>query len=113
MKGYGAKCLGDYNAKTTVGNKIVIWTCTAGAAQNITFAANSELLVVNGCVTGATTAVLGKCAGATSQEWTRRSNGEYVLKSNGKCLTAPSANNGTQLTLAACANTANQHWSLP
>jgi serine protease len=114
MKGYDAKCLGDYNGSTTVFNKIVIWTCTAGAAQNITFAANSELLVVGGCVTGTTaTAVLGKCAGATSQEWTRLSNGEYVLKSNGKCLTAPSATNGRQLTLAACANTANQHWAWP
>jgi serine protease len=113
MKGYSSKCLADYNASTTIFNKIVIWTCTAGAAQNITFAANSELLVVGGCVTGGTTAVFGKCAGATSQEWTRRSNGEYVLKSNGKCLTAPSANNGTQLTLAACVNTANQHWALP
>jgi Ricin-type beta-trefoil lectin domain/Putative Ig domain len=113
MKGYSSKCLGDYNAKTTAGNKIVIWTCTAGAAQNITFATNTELLVVGNCVTGTTTAFLEPCIGATSQEWTRQSNGEYVLKSNGKCLTAPSANNGTQLTLAACENTANQHWSVP
>jgi len=113
MKGYDAKCLGDYNAKTTAGNKIVIWTCVAGPAQNITFAANSELLVVGHCVTGTTTAFLEPCVGATSQEWTRQSNGEYVLRSNGKCLTAPSANNGTQLTLAACANTANQRWTLP
>jgi serine protease len=113
MKGYDAKCLGDYNAKTTAGNKIVLWTCVAGPAQNITFAANSELLVVGGCVTGTTTAFLEPCVGATSQQWTRQSNGEYVLRSNGRCLTAPSANNGTQLTLAACANTANQHWALP
>jgi hypothetical protein len=84
-----------------------------GAAQTITFAANTELLVVGDCVTGATTAFLEPCIGATSQEWTRQSNGEYVLKSNGKCLTAPSANNGTQLALAACANTANQHWAVP
>ena len=113
MKGYSSKCLGDYNASTTAGNKIVIWTCAAGAAQNITFATNTELLVVGDCVTGTTTAFLEPCTGATSQEWTRQSNGEYVLKSNGKCLTAPSANNGTQLTLAACENTANQHWSVP
>jgi len=113
MKGYDAKCLGDYSAKTTAGNKIVICTCAAGAAQNITFATNTELLVVGDCVTGTTTAFLEPCIGATSQEWTRQSNGEYVLKSNGKCLTAPSAGNGTQLTLAACENTANQHWSVP
>jgi len=113
MKGYSSKCLDDKNASTTAFNKIVIWTCAAGAAQNITFAANGELVVVGGCVTGAPNAVLGKCAGATSQHWTRLSNGEYVLYSNGKCLTAPSATNGTQLTLAACANTANQHWGWP
>jgi serine protease len=113
MKGYASKCVGDLNAKTTVFNKIVIWTCAAGAAQSITFLANNELQVVGKCVTGAPNAVLGTCAGATSQEWTRLSNGEYVLKSNGKCLTASSAVNGTQLTLAACANTAKQHWTVP
>jgi len=85
----------------------------SSAAQNITSASNNELLVVGNCVTGTTTAFLEKCVGATSQEWTRQSNGEYVLKSNGKCLTAPNANSGTQLTLAACENTANQHWAVP
>jgi len=113
MKGFDSKCLGDYQAKTTPGTKIVIWTCEAGAAQNITFAANDELLVVGNCVTGTTTAFLQVCKGATSQEWTRLSNGEYVLKSNGECLTDPSATNGTQLTLAACKNTGNQRWALP
>jgi hypothetical protein len=113
LKGYDSKCLGDYNAKTTVGNKIVIWTCAAGAAQTITFAANSELQVVGSCVTGTATLVLGRCAAAASQEWTRLSNGEYVLKSNGRCLTAPSATNGTQLTVTACKDTANQKWALP
>jgi len=113
MKGYSSKCLGDSGGKTTAGNKIVIWTCTAGAPQYITFASNNELQVVGNCVTGTTTAFLEKCVGATSQEWTRQSNGEYVLKANGKCLTAPNANNGTQLTLAACENTANQHWAIP
>jgi hypothetical protein len=113
LKGYDSKCLGDYNASTTVGNKIVLWSCAAGAAQTITFAANNELQVVGSCVTGGTTAILGRCAGAASQEWTRLSNGEYVLKLNGECLTAPSANNGTQLTLAACKDTANQQWALP
>ena len=44
-------------------------------------------------------------------------NGEYVLKSHGGklCLTDPAkaTKNGTQLTAATCANTANQHWTLP
>ena len=53
--------------------------------------------MVGDCVTGTTTAFLEPCIGATSQEWARQFDGEYVLKSNGKCLTAPSANYGTQL----------------
>ncbi len=42
-------------------------------------------------------------------------NGEYVLAASGKCLTDPASSkaNGTKLGLAACKNTANQHWSLP
>jgi hypothetical protein len=36
-----------------------------------------------------------------------------MLRSNGQCLTAPNANNGTQLTLAACENTADQQWAVP
>ena len=47
--------------------------------------------------------------------WQRTSGGEYVVKSTGRCLTDPASRkaNGTQLTLAACKNSANQHWTLP
>jgi hypothetical protein len=113
VKQANGKCLDDSNDLTTAGNKIQIYTCNTSSAQQVTFAANHELQVVGSCVTGTTSTVLEPCTGATSQMWTRQSNGEYVLKSNGDCLTDPSSTNRTQLVLAACANTASQHWSLP
>ena len=113
VKQANGKCLDDSNDATTAGNKIQVYTCNTSSAQQVTFAANHELQVVGSCVTGTTTAALEPCTGATSQMWTRQSNGEYVLKSNGECLTDPSSTNRTQLVLAACANTASQHWSLP
>ena len=57
--------------------------------------------------------VLYACDGTATELWTRHSNGEYVIRYNGQCLTEPSANNGSQLTLATCKDTTRQHWSLP
>jgi hypothetical protein len=113
VKGYASKCVDDTSGRITSGNKIQIWTCNGGAAQRITFTASRQLQVVGRCITGGSTAYLEPCSSATNENWTRLSNGEYVLKSNGRCLTEPSTTNGKQLTLAACRNTANQHWSLP
>lgn len=113
VKQANGKCLDDSNDLTTAGNKIQIYTCNTSTAQQVTFAASRELQVVGSCVTGTTKTALEPCTGATSQQWTRLSNGEYVLKSNGECLTDPSSNNRTQLVLAACKNTASQRWSLP
>jgi serine protease len=112
VRGQG-KCANDAGGLTRNGNPIVLWTCNGKAAQRITFAANRELRVAGKCITGGRTAFLEPCKAAASQSWTRRANGEYVLAVNGKCLTAPAKGNGTRLALAACKNTANQHWSLP
>jgi ricin-type beta-trefoil lectin protein len=61
--------------------------------------------------------ILYTCTRAENDRWTHRSNGEYVLESQGGklCLTDPgqSTRNGTQLTVATCKNTTNQHWTLP
>ena len=115
VKGYASKCVDDFSGHTANGTKIDIWSCTGGNQQKIVFAANGELQVLGKCVTGGSTAFLEPCAATTNQVWTRQANGEYVLKSTGKCLTDPgnSTTNGKQLALAACTNTANQHWSLP
>jgi hypothetical protein len=114
IKGWASKCVADYQAKTTPYSRIVLWPCAATASMNITFLANRELLVVGRCITASgTKVVIGVCAGAASQTWTRQSNGEYQLKSNGMCLTAPGQTTGLQLVLAACKNAGNQRWSLP
>ena len=83
--------------------------------MNITFGSNNQLSVVGRCITGTSTVFIEPCsaAGAKYRHWTRLSNGEYVLQSNGLCLTAPGQANGLQLLMAACKNTGNQHWGLP
>jgi membrane-bound inhibitor of C-type lysozyme len=115
IKGWASKCVADYQAKTTAGARIVLWPCAATASMNITFGSNNQLSVVGRCITGTTTVFIEPCsaAGAKWQHWTRLANGEYVLQSNGKCLTAPGQTNGLQLVMAACKNAGNQRWSLP
>ena len=51
--------------------------------------------------------------GASTRVWTHPSNGEYVLKSNGLCLTDPGSSKtaGTVQQIQACVGTANQKWS--
>jgi hypothetical protein len=115
MTGFDAKCVDDAGGHTANGNKIDISTCNGRAQQKLQFLSNSELKVLGKCVTGGTTAALEPCSGAADQLWVRHGNGEYVLKANGKCLTDPhlSKKDGTQLTLAGCADNVNQRWSLP
>lgn len=115
VKGYDAKCADDTSSRTTAGNKIQLWTCNGGTSQKIIFAASGELQVVRNCITAGTTATLQRCAGTAAQTWTHQANGEYVVKSTGRCLTDPnnSKTNGTQLRISSCTNAADQHWSLP
>ena len=115
IKGYASKCVDDHGGSTSNGNMIDLSACNGWGRQLITFTASRELQVLGKCVTGGNTAFLEPCTGASDQIWTRQSNGEYVLASSGKCLTDPSNStaNGTRLTMAACVNTANQHWNLP
>jgi hypothetical protein len=115
VKGYASKCADDYRSRRSNGNKIDIWTCDGLARQSITFTASRELQVAGKCITSSRgRAVLERCTGASDQTWTRRSNGEYVVKS-ADCLTDPgkSRKNGTQLRLETCASAADQRWSLP
>ncbi|HTR91206.1 MAG TPA: ricin-type beta-trefoil lectin domain protein [Trebonia sp.] len=114
IKGFAAKCVDDYLGHTTNG-KIDLWSCDGKSQQQITFAANGELMLLGQCVTAYQNALLKPCSAAASQVWQRTSGGEYVVKSTGRCLTDPASRkaNGTQLTLAVCKNSANQHWTLP
>ena len=115
VSGYGAKCVDDYAGRTANGTKIDLWACDGKRQQQVTFAADGELRLNGKCVTASTRVYQEPCKDAADQVWTRRSNGEYALKSNGLCLTDPfgSTVNGTQLTVTACRNLARQHWALP
>ena len=121
IKGYAGKCLADYNGITTPGNKINIWTCTGSGAQRWVFTSKGSLEVLGKCATdvfgkgAGAELVLSPCTGAKNTLWTHRSNGEYVLKLNGQCLTDTgwSKTNGTQVTLQACKDSTSQRWSLP
>ena len=115
VRGYAGKCADATRGRNSNGNRIDIWSCTGKAPQQFTFAANRELQLLGKCVTGGNTAFLEPCNDAADQAWTRLPNGEYRLAASGKCLTDPGSStaNGTGLTLAACKNTASQHWSLP
>jgi Ricin-type beta-trefoil lectin domain/Putative Ig domain len=117
VKGPSSKCLDDASGKTANGTRIDLWGCLNQSRQKVTFNYSGELAVVGKCVTLAnsrsTTLTLQPCKAASNQKWKRGSSGEYVLATNGRCLTAPRTSNGTQLTVAACKNSSSQHWSLP
>ena len=116
IRGYGSKCVDDLNGSTTAGNKIDLSTCTGGSSQRITLTANYKLQVLGNCITaGSSTVVLEPCGSSPSGAWKYLPNQEWVNQATGKCLTDPnnSTANGTQLIVATCANTANQHWTMP
>ena len=115
MKGTWSKCVDDWGGITKSGAKIDLFYCDGTGPQWITFAGNGELRVDAHCITGGRLAYIEPCRGTRNQVWTRLANGEYVLKSNGKCLSDPgnSRRDGTQLRLLTCKGTVNQRWSLP
>ena len=120
IKGVHGRCLDDFGSGTANGNKVDIWACNGTGAQTWTFSAGA-LSVFGKCLDDSNqggngaTLVIWTCNGHKAQTWTHRSNGEYVLKLNGQCLTDPSGSsvNGTQVQVRKCQNFKDQHWSLP
>jgi hypothetical protein len=121
ITGYDALCLDDYGGGTSDGNKVDVWQCNNTSSQAWTLNTNKTLTVDGVCLsdhdyTGADTKlVLWSCVGNRNEQWTHQSNGEYVLATNGLCLTDPgdSTVNGTQVEIRACHDYKDQHWSLP
>ena len=120
IKGEHGKCLDDFGSGTANGTKVDIWTCNGTPAQTWTFSGGA-LSVLGKCLddesqggSGAKL-VVWNCNGHNAQTWTHRSNGEYVLKLNGLCLTDPSGSsvNGTQVLIRPCKDFADQQWTLP
>jgi Ricin-type beta-trefoil lectin domain/Putative Ig domain len=120
ITGDHGKCLDNSGAAVTNGNKVDIWTCNNTVAQMWTFSGGA-LSVQGKCLDdssqGGTNSklVIWTCNGHAAQTWTHKSNGEYVLKLNGLCLTDPSGSsvNGTQVQIRTCNAFADQKWSLP
>ena len=116
IKGYGSLCLDDHGDFELVSNPVDIYTCNGTGAQKWSFS-GGELKMFGLCVAdtgGAGTDVyITNCKAASTETWTHPSNEEYVLKSNGLCLTDPGSSKtaGTLQQLAACKDTANQKWS--
>jgi len=116
IKGFNSRCLDDAGLWETLGNPVDLYTCNGTAAQKWSYS-SSELHVFGLCLsdTGGSGSKVSitNCKGAATETWTHRSNGEYVLKSNGLCLTDPGSSKtaGTVQQLAACKDTANQKWS--
>jgi hypothetical protein len=116
IRGYASKCVDDAGGSTTAGNKIDISTCTGGTSQRITLAANNKLQVLGNCIYATSSKViLEPCSSSANEFWRMLPNQQWINSATNKCLTDPnnSTVNGTQLIVAACANTANQHWTLP
>jgi len=120
IKGDHGKCLDDSGSSTANGNKVDIWTCNGTVAQKWTFSGGA-LSVVGKCLDDASRGgagsklVIWTCNGHKAQTWSHRSNGEYVLKLNGLCLTDPSGSsvNGTQVQIRTCRDYNDQKWTLP
>jgi len=124
VKGYKNKCVDDTGNKSTLRNKIVIWSCNnSDRAQLWHFASNGELqhngMCANDQATGGNGShvILYSCNGAANEVWSHLANGEYKLKARGGtlCLDDPasSTKNGTQLIVWTCKDSANQKWYQP
>ena len=118
--GLAGKCVDNAGNASTNGNKIDLFDCNGGAAQQWT-PANGTLQIDGKCmdVTGQGTAngtlvELWDCNGGANQQWTA-SNGTLVGAQSGKCLDDPGSTttNGTQLEIWTCNGGANQKWTLP
>jgi chitinase len=121
ITGYQGLCLDDRSASTANFNPIQVYTCNGTNAQSWTVNSNGTLTVLGNCldVAGAGTANgtkvdLYPCNGTGAQSWVHESNGELVNTNSGKCLDDTGyGGSGTQVQIWACADTANQQWTVP
>ena len=121
ITGYQGLCLDDRSASTALFNPIQVYTCNGTNAQQWTVESNGSLQVLGMCldVNGAgtangTTVDLYTCNGTGAQVWQPQSNGELINPNSGKCLDDTGwGGSGTQVQIWACADSANQQWTLP
>ena len=123
----GGKCLDDTANSSANGNKIAIWVCNGGPAQNWKYVPDGSpggagTLQINGkCadIAGGGTAngskiVLWPCTGGANQQWfLPGAAGELYNPVSGRCLDDPggSTANGTQVDIFGCTGGSNQAWT--
>ena len=125
----GGKCMDDTGNSSTNGNKIQIWACNGGAAQNWTYFPDTDpgdageltihgkcLDIKNGGTANFSVLQLWACNGNPQQQWfIVGSAGELYSPYAQKCAEDPfsSTTNGRQLDIFTCNLGVNQAWTLP
>ena len=114
--GSRAELCADDTANGNAGSKIQAFECLTDLADYFVQTGTGQFVHNGDCMSvTAGGVVLANCvANATLQQWTQsKAGGTLKNQSTGTCLTAPSVKDGTQLTVKACGNAANQQWDLP
>ncbi|MFF4877536.1 ricin-type beta-trefoil lectin domain protein [Micromonospora sp. NPDC000668] len=113
IRNASGSCLDNSGSGTADGNPILVWSCSDGDNQRWLVRTDGALQVQGGCMVASALITRGGCDGTADKVWQATENGELRNPASGKCLTAPSLNRGVQFTLADCAATALQIWTLP
>jgi beta-glucosidase len=118
----GGKCLDDTGNSSGNGNKVQMWTCNGGPAQNWTYAEDGTLrihgkcldVISNGTASG-TGVQIWSCTGAANQQWVADTDTQFVNPVSGRCLTdsGGSTANGTKLQINSCGTGARDEWTIP
>jgi Ricin-type beta-trefoil lectin domain len=115
--GAHAELCADDTGNGDAGAKIQAFQCLSDLADSFVQSSTGQLVHNGDCVsvTAGGYAFLARCAANdTLERWTQAKAGGTVRNtSTGTCLTAPSVQNGIQLTVKACGSAANQQWYLP
>ena len=118
----GGKCLDDTGDSSANGNKVQMWTCNGGPAQNWTYAEDGTLRIHGKCLdvigrgTSSGTGVqIWSCSGAANQQWVADTDTQLVNPVSGRCLTDPggSTANGTKLQINSCGTGTRDEWTVP
>jgi hypothetical protein len=126
---WAGKCMDDTGNSTKNGNKIQIWACNGGAAQNWTFYPDTDpgdageltihgkcLDIVNRGTANGSKLQLWSCTGGANQQWyIVGADGELFNPISGRCIDDPYSSkvNGKQLDIWSCNLEPWQAWTLP
>lgn len=104
------------------GTAVQLWDCHAEWNQHVTVPGDGTLRVGGKCLDGDGPATgdpgdqrikLWECNGLPFQQFVPRPDGSLYYPLTGRCVDAPSSDNGAKLYLHACHGAANQRFSLP